>query len=135
MTWFLTIAIYKGTVNDPTTFRPRKGRTSPTTGPCSVFSPWASPRRYHLRDLQIALAASRWHARHRFCCLQPYLECIFLQYPSLICLLIQLVEFSLTLSYDYFYMRKFPTLGPLFTLDVVLGATCRRSGCVRLQHE
>ena len=44
MTWFLTIAIYKGTVNDPTTFHPRKGRTSLTTGPSSVFSSWASPR-------------------------------------------------------------------------------------------
>ena len=44
MTWFPTMAIYKGTVNDPMAFLPRKGHTSLTTGSSSVFSPWASPR-------------------------------------------------------------------------------------------
>ena len=136
MTWFLTIAIYKGTVNDPTTFRPRKGLTSPTTGPCSVFSP--EPR----------LAATTFVTSGS---LSPLLDgmldigfVVHSHISGVHFLTISIFDFSAhsasgiqfdTILVDYSYMRKFPTPSPLFTLDVVFDATCRGSRCVRLQHE
>ena len=129
MPWFLTIAIYKGTVNDPTTFRPRNGRTSLTTD--LLASSFRGPR----------LAATTFVTSGS---LSPLLVMSPTAKSGVHSLTISIFDLSAhsasgiqfdTILVDYFYMRKFPTPGSLFTLDVVLGATCRWSRCVRLQHE